>query len=194
MQADPHGFAERESKTNKRMKALSFVSCWHASEYESAAMWKLYSREDAGVAVISTMERMAKFTVLPPETAHGILAPVEYLDFESFSDTHHAGTQAALGFAKRKSFEHEKEVRGLIRIENLPPDPNLLDSELYIESLKASVPVGVNAEVDLKQLVENICVSPFAGAWFINLVKNAASRAGLGSVVLTSKLVGTPIF
>src|SRR5271166_1021508 len=30
------------------------VSCWHKSEYESEAMWKLYSKLDQGIAIEST--------------------------------------------------------------------------------------------------------------------------------------------
>jgi hypothetical protein len=35
-----------------------FVSCWHMSEYESDAMWKLYGASNNCVAIRSTFARL----------------------------------------------------------------------------------------------------------------------------------------
>src|SRR5205807_5294014 len=39
---------------------LFCVSCWHVNDGESAAMWKLYSQEDSGIAVQSSVDRLNK--------------------------------------------------------------------------------------------------------------------------------------
>ncbi len=39
----------------KHMPFHSFVSCWHSSEVESIALWKIYAKEEGGVAIKSTI-------------------------------------------------------------------------------------------------------------------------------------------
>ena len=43
--------AENLSPISKYMKEMTFINCWHVSEYESAAMWKLYSKDKAGISI-----------------------------------------------------------------------------------------------------------------------------------------------
>lgn len=39
---------------NKYVRKHTYISCWHANEFESAAMWDLYSKNDASVAIETT--------------------------------------------------------------------------------------------------------------------------------------------
>jgi hypothetical protein len=41
----------------RKLLRTTFVNCWHMSDYESAAMWKLYLR-DHGVAIQTTFEAL----------------------------------------------------------------------------------------------------------------------------------------
>lgn len=48
-----------------KMRETFFVSCWCASEHESAAMWKLYPE---GVAILTDHDRLSKvFEASPPK-------------------------------------------------------------------------------------------------------------------------------
>lgn len=35
-----------------------FISCWHINEYESYAMWDLYSRDEKGIAIQSNIDKI----------------------------------------------------------------------------------------------------------------------------------------
>jgi hypothetical protein len=35
-----------------------YINCWHENEYESAAMWKLYSDQEKGIAIQSTFKNL----------------------------------------------------------------------------------------------------------------------------------------
>jgi hypothetical protein len=48
----PHASEKLISFTDQ-MRREMFISCWTASEHESAAMWKLYLKSNEGVAVCS---------------------------------------------------------------------------------------------------------------------------------------------
>lgn len=43
----------RMSGTYRNLSRSTFVSCWHANENESAAMWDQYGRHNAAIAVVS---------------------------------------------------------------------------------------------------------------------------------------------
>lgn len=47
---------DRSEKDKKRV----FVNCWHLNEYESAAMWDLYLKNEEGVAIQTTFNRIKK--------------------------------------------------------------------------------------------------------------------------------------
>lgn len=193
---DPVGYMplpEYEGSNNIRLMLCSFVSCWHASPVESAAMWKLYSREDAGVAIVSTPPRMQEAVDLTPHRT-AMLGPVEYLDFEKDDMTLPFGMTARPGFLKRKSFEHEKEVRAMIRMEKHPEDPNLIFSAEWVQSLYEQMPPGIIASVDLPRLIKGIYVSPLAPSWLLDLVQTLADRHGLENLVRKSRLLGDPTF
>jgi hypothetical protein len=157
-------------------------------------MWKLYSREDAGVAVVSTLECMRDAVDLTPHHHAGMLGPVEYLDFEKDDMTLPFGKRARPGFLKRKSFEHEKEVRAMLVVEEHPEDPKMIFSREWLESLKEKMPRGINLNADLKRLIQRIHVGPLAPSWFVDLVQMVADRRGLAHLVCKSKLLGDPVY
>jgi len=43
----------------RELKRLTKLCCWHIADYESDAMWKIYSGSSKGVAITSTPSRIA---------------------------------------------------------------------------------------------------------------------------------------
>jgi hypothetical protein len=87
-------FAHAIEERNRKIRA---VNCWHMSENESAAMWKLYSGNH-GIAIRTTLGAFKKS--FDDAQAPVYIFEVEYLDF--------VGSGLPLlpfhsGFAKRKS-------------------------------------------------------------------------------------------
>jgi hypothetical protein len=87
------------------------VCCWHKSDYESAAMWKLYSASGQGIAIESTVGRL-KASLGDREDL--IIDSVRYMDFDQ--DPIEKGQRHYGLFIKRKSFEYEKELRATVRL------------------------------------------------------------------------------
>ncbi|MFH0913981.1 MAG: hypothetical protein V1849_01670, partial [Chloroflexota bacterium] len=42
----------------EHLKKFTLVNCWHISDYESAAMWKMYLKNNEGIALQSTFNRL----------------------------------------------------------------------------------------------------------------------------------------
>ena len=147
------------------------VNCWHMSEFESEAMWRLYTRERDGVAIKTDFARF-KEALVGEESVHVSL--VSYLDYRTASIPF--GNALLPLLHKRISFQHEQEVRAV-----------------YTE-IPAEDVIGGYYEVDLVGLVVEIVVAPFAEDWFIDLVRSIAERHGIGDRVRPSTLSDAPTF
>jgi hypothetical protein len=176
-------FAEVRSRTgfrggthHEKFRKVRCVNCWHMSEYESAAMWDLYSK-DAGVAIRSRITRLEPS--IPPEITGGNWGirgdAVRYVDYE----TDRLAGQNADGsvfmapdfMCKRKSFEHEREYRLAITLE--------------ADEFES---VGKHIPVILEQLIEQIVLSPNAPTWVTEMVRKEVSVHGLSTEVVQSDL------
>jgi len=82
------------------------VSCWHMNEFESAAMWRLYAGGNNAIALQTRFDRLA--SVLPDEFGMGRVRYIDYL-----TDRIPEGNVFNPIMYKRKSFEHEEEVRAV---------------------------------------------------------------------------------
>ena len=111
------------------------ASCWHINEGESEAMWRLYGPTGAGIAIESTRARLE--AALKDSAPHPVIIdPVRYMDFDD--DPIDRGGGDPIGFIKRKSFEHERELRALVMLSepgkgaSVPCDMNTLIARVHI--------------------------------------------------------------
>src|SRR5262249_17685971 len=159
---------ENRKKINRLGPLTHFINCWHHSEYESEAMWKLYARNDEGLAIKSSLARLSQsLDVAKPEI---YVAAVEYLDYTDSSNV-----MADSPFLyKRRSLEHEREIRaftkGFTRLAHAR-DADILETpglreeliqeardrfgvELDPESMRP--PTGLSIPIDLDLLIAGV--------------------------------------
>lgn len=161
-------FADRVEQLSRNS---AFVNCWHMNEHESAAMWQLYSR--SGIAVRSTLQRLCgSLQSCPRDVYVGI---IRYVDFEK--DFLDPLNRFNLALTKRRSFEHERELRVAVRVGEDAYGP---DGVAKIE--------GLTVDVELKTLVQAVYVAPTTPDWLTVLVQQVAGRCGLESPIIHSKL------
>jgi hypothetical protein len=94
----------------KRNRESMFVSCWHANEDESEAMWRLYGTAGGSVAIQTTYSKLTASVEHEPDVYIGFVRYVDY-NRASFPD---ANVFYPV-MHKRRSFSHEREVR-LVRL------------------------------------------------------------------------------
>lgn len=158
-----------ELETNgEAHKKNTFVSCWHESEHESEAMWRLYSSFLANAVAIRTSYQ-SLYASLGRDSSISI-GRIKYIDLKK----HYTGVNDAF-WRKRKSFEHEREVRALFW-------------DFECQDLGKIVPC------DLEVLIEEVFVSPKAPAWFARLVNDVNEKYGLTVKVSPSELIEQPFF
>lgn len=152
----------------EKSKKLTFLNCWYESEHESEAMWRLYaSYLPNAIAVKTSYQSLYLSLGRNPSISIG---RVQYIDLA----TEYAGPNEAF-WRKRKSFEHEREVRALL-------------VDLHTEEPGKTVPC------DLSLLIEQIFVSPRAPSWLTDLVDDVSNKYGLLVNVSTSQLIEEPFF
>ncbi|MFS2159217.1 DUF2971 domain-containing protein [Pseudomonas sp. Pseusp122] len=176
--AMPNEFKIRAEKIFKG----TVVSCWYASNHESEAMWKLYSDLGKGIAVKTTVGRLKKALEVGGEKSGDRLiyiGKVKYIDFQR--DEFEPGECVVDGHVspllKRKSFEHENEVRAFFV------------GDIDVENVNTFQPVSHQVKVDIKELIEDIYISPFASGSFSNAVRSIASRFGFEIELKNSSLL-----
>jgi hypothetical protein len=170
------------SEWSARQSRLStYVNCWHVNEHESAAMWKLYSREGASIAVQSKCSLLRQ--CLPAAVR---ISLVRYIDYDT-QPMPPMGNVLNYCFHKRKSFEHERELRA--HIWTLEHDSKTMKPIWTVQPGQPGIVVPVN----LSQLIETIYVAPFCEPWIEELVGNVTRRFGLSLSIKRSKIVDQPV-
>tara|TARA_R110002096_G_C14467450_1_gene712802 strand:- start:46 stop:1005 length:960 start_codon:yes stop_codon:yes gene_type:complete len=158
--------AEMESGGIEDIKK-TFINCWHENEFESEAMWKLYTNNmSEGIAIQTTYDRLYRSLNKNPSIDIG---RVNYIDF----NTSFAGVNDSFWY-KRKSFEHEKEVRAI-----------------YFD-FKEEYDFGKPIKVNINTLIQKIYVSPTAQNWFLEVVKETIGKYNLKKKIYQSNMKAEP--
>lgn len=143
-------------------------------------MWSLYGGYGPAIAIQTTYRKMREHL---PE--YIFIGKVHYKNYE----TDVVGNANSFNFimCKRKSFEHEQELRAVIW-----GGVNSDDERPEVQGRKTSS--GVRQEILFNELVSSVYVSPAAPVWYFELVKKMLFRYKMSVPVYQSKLDEDPLF
>ncbi len=134
-------------------------------------MWAQYS---TGGKAISVQSAYATLRECLGDSVYGI-GLIKYIDYEAEQIPSHRPLFSRF-MRKRRSVEHEKELRALIYNTGEIPD------------------YGVWRPIDLNALIDRIHVAPTSPKWYVSVVQGVAARYGLNTPVFRSSLDSDPIF
>lgn len=143
----------------------TYINCWHMSDFESAAMWRLYLPEGRGVAVKSTFERFCQ-SLRTEERIY--VGKVNYVDYDS--DVIPESNTFYPFVHKQQSYGHERELRALLPDDGhilvnaegepvLTPDGHQQMDPSYIG------PPGRLVPVVLDELIDSVYLAPYTPDW-----------------------------
>lgn len=185
-----------------------YINAWHMNKEESAAMWKVYSCMNKGIAIQSTVGRLKESLNICTE--HDVyLGSIKYIDYkaeelpeinltkESSLEVLNLLVNACL---KRKSFEFENELRAIVWIppKGNPIDPAAPDAKEKLQNQKTiyefyeGASECLEVDININKLIEKVYVSPNAEEWFKNIIENVAENSNI--LVEYSKLSDKPIY
>ncbi|MCW2119772.1 hypothetical protein M2326_002083 [Flavobacterium sp. 7A] len=156
-------------KYYKKHREKVAISSWHINEYESFAMWQIFTQNSEGLAIQSTIGRLQEcLTEEKNFTQH--IGEVNYIDYKKeyipFDDMFFPF------LFKRKSFQYEREVRIL--------------TDVTGNNLKLND--GLKINVDINQLIEKIYIHPKSENWYKNLVIQLVEELGFDFKIEKSDL------
>lgn len=142
----------------KQIRPNINISCWHMNDFESAGMWKLYSKTNESICIQTTFGRLEK--ALPGQIKFGRVKYINYdKDWIPESDFYYPFIY------KRISFEHEKELRAIFN-----------SSESNYGKEFEQTEYGYWIKLNLQTLIQRIYVSPEAQDWFVELVEKVKNK------------------
>jgi hypothetical protein len=152
-----------------------FVNCWHMNERESIYMWKFYGAHRESIGVQSTYRKLAY--LLPHDAFVGA---VKYIDY----DTDYIDVTFAFNYImhKRKSFEHERELRAVIWPPSVKKPFDSMDGQ------------GLIVPIDPNKLIENIFVSPDSEHILQDVILQLARTYGVSASVHKSDVNAAPTY
>ncbi len=161
---DP-AFFDRYKKHRERV----VISSWHTNECESFAMWQIFTQNNEGLAIQSTLGRIQK--ALEVDTTYKqYIGEVNYIDYKKdfipFEDDFFPF------LFKRKSFQYEREVRIITDLSHV----------------KLKMDHGLKIPVDINRLIERIYIHPKSELWYKNLVIDLVHRLGFDFKIEKSDL------
>ena len=170
-------------KFYRSLRRCIFINSWHENEHESDAMWKLYLKNDEGIAIQSTFSRLRD--CFGNETPDIYIGRVRYIDYSRDVITEENIFNPFL--RKRKSFEHERELRAIVFAHGKIEDgmPNLP---------QPAFPVGMTVPVDLDKLIDRMYLAPTSPKWLHELIESVLSKYNLKSKVCQTSLSDRPSF
>ncbi|QBX80588.1 DUF2971 domain-containing protein [Citrobacter tructae] len=124
------------------------VNCWHQNDFESEGMWRLYSDDNKGIAIQTSVQSLIDAISCDEHIAINEVKYIDYLDDNlTISDCITNGR--TVPYLKRISFAHEKEVRLSITPKITP------------ENIEKHTPKGIRVKVSPSKLIEKIYISPY---------------------------------
>ena len=181
-------FLKKFNELTKTMLRFTAINCWHLSDYESSAMWVVYSKNSYGISIQSTFRRLRDGII--DDRYRVYIGKVQYVDYDT--DIIPEGNAFFPFLYKRKAFEHEKELRAIT-------EGILLEHGDYdvIKKKKGKIipfPTdnGIYMKVNLDVLIDKIYIAPSTPTWFEGLVKSFIGKYGLVKQSLHSQLDDNP--
>ena len=169
------------SYTESMKRTQVAACCWIANENESASMWKIYSNNSEGVAIITSYEKLEK-ALEGSESAQGVhlldVGKVRYIDHINDGIIKNLKPDEPLPntllpfMLKNISYEYEKEVRALV----------VAKPEFEIEE------GGMEWQIEANSLINEIVINPLAPNWFIKAVEGVLIKYNIKTKLKLSTL------
>lgn len=175
-------------KETKRRRKSNYVSCWALSNPESMGMWNVYGGKN-GLAIQTTVLTLKKEIEATNHNINGFdtdplgitlkVSGIRYID-HSNEDLRYIQPELINHpiLLKNIGYLYENEVRFVYDVGTPQPFVKLYEK----------IGDGFCQNVNAKNIIEKILVSPMADDWFFDLVKSVLSKYDLTDRVFWSDL------
>jgi len=169
-------------------RKLQLVNCWFIGKRESGKMWREYGDGGKGIAIRSTLRRIATSFQIPCDLAPlSKVGRVQYVDFETFDLGARGNDMAYVPFIKDQGYADEQEVR-IVTLNSFHSGTLLPDgSQPAGPGFNPDV-IGLYIRCRLRELIQSVIAGPNTDWHFYMLMKRLVARFGLTINVEHSEL------
>lgn len=165
------GMADRNEQDGRE---LLVVNCWYLGKTDSPKMWKEYGGGSGGIAINSTIRKLAQYVYAWPEYSH--IGKVKYVDFDTYEMTPYEANQAhERAFLKDRKYDGENEVR-IVTMNFKHPRCAGMDGEPYTQEQCSGKNMnnfenpGLYVGIDFGSLVDSVVLAPGSPNWIKNTI------------------------
>jgi len=170
----------RLSRGSKEGRKYTYVSCWTKQDPGSFAMWKIYTPNATGMAIQSTIGKLANCFIRKPndlfERLDVRIEPIEY-DLDEIKNMPEDDDFVRFQH-KLKAYNYEKEVRARLTLIPTVEKPR----------------IGFELEVDLQVLFEKIYLSHRLGDGLEQFVRDFMEECSMEKEIVKPSFVRTPMY
>lgn len=174
------------SNLHRKFKGQLLVNCWHINNTENDAMWRLYLKDNEGIAIKTTVKNLLDSFSNTKEDIY--CSEVRYIDYEKdiwLPPFNHYNLFSPI-LHKRDVFRQEKEIRLIHQIENVS------DLDKYWQEQPKEK--GKDILVDLNKLIVEIYSAPTSDERQIDKIKSLIKEYGFDFKVKKSVLDNEPYY
>jgi len=160
------GMADRNEQDGRE---LLVVNCWYLGKADSPKMWKEYGGGSGGIAINSTIRKLAQYVYAWPEYSH--IGKAKYVDFDTYEMTPYEANQAhEIAFLKDRKYDGENEVR-IVTMNFKHPRCVGMDGEPYTQeecsgkNMNNFENPGLYVGIDFGSLVDSAVLAPGSPDW-----------------------------
>jgi hypothetical protein len=157
-------------------RLLTCVNCWHMNEFESLAMWRIYSKD--GIAIRSTFQHLVDSVHDAKEDI--LIGKVLYRDRRDPASVEPLTYIFEPALRKGMSYAYEQELRAFVLQTPRHDDPT-------------TFPPGLNiVPMHLDVLIDGVYVAPGSAGWIKELVGRIMDQYGLRKPLESADLDARP--
>ena len=176
-------------------RELTVVNCWFLDEKDSQRMWDEYVGTFHGLAIKSTVRKLATYIFVTEDPHISQIGKVQYVDWHSYEISTYLAQQAQeRAFIKDQKFAHEKEIRittmnfktpCCVNPKGVPYSPDDCKGK-HMNNFENP---GLYIMVDLRSLIDEIVISPNSREWFVNLIERTVELSELSVPIKKSNCI-----
>jgi len=183
---------EAISTLHRKLKRSTIVNCWHINTGESDAMWRLYLKDNEGVAIQSPAKTLFESLNGTPEIIHP--SKIRYLNYdldiwyhpEDYPHIHYNLIIPLIH--KRTEFCHESEFRLFIDV------PEAVENENYWVQPDGNESKGKMIHFNIEHAIERVIFPPTSNHLVDDRIRSLTLDFGYDFEFEKSKLNEAPYY
>lgn len=155
-------YGEQFEYIQKQHREWINAVCWHANDFESMAMWKIYGENDNAVCIITDVSKL-QMSITAPQGVSLNLVKIKYINHREDEITEFNPLTPFMH--KSKPYSFEKEYRLLA----YRPNSKILEQRPINDT-------GILLDVNIGTLIKEIRVSQKSPEWFYKMVERFSKK------------------